>query len=196
MTIQARHPDISLGILAGGAGRRFGGQDKGWIDLGGLPQIVRLLQQHAGATAAVLVSANRNVERYRDLGVEVVSDPWPDYPGPLAGVASLLGATRTPCLVTLPVDAYGLPADLIDRIASALRCCTGVVSVSDCDGPQPLFAGYPRALATPARDAFERGERSVLAWQRSLPGAVVELSGIRLGNRNQPGDGPGDIGSG
>lgn len=181
--------ELTLGILAGGAGRRCGGQDKGWIEIDGTPQVVGLLDRYAAQVAAVIISANRNVERYRALGVEVVADRWPDYPGPFAGLLMLLEATTTRFLLTLPVDLERPPDELIARIAAA---CDGehVLVCEDDDGVQPLIACYPRTVLSAARAAFARGERAVRRWQGELEPRPLRLAGITVGNRNQLRDRP------
>jgi molybdopterin-guanine dinucleotide biosynthesis protein A len=68
----------------------------------------------------VLINANRNLERYRSLGVTVIEDRLGGYQGPLAGVASALEATRTPLLLTVPCDAPLLPHDLAWRLYQSL----------------------------------------------------------------------------
>jgi molybdenum cofactor guanylyltransferase len=188
----ALHPELTLGILAGGAGRRAGGRDKGWIEVEGRPAIERLVERFAAEAAEVVISANRNLERYRALGVRVVEDAAPGFPGPLAGVVALLQATRTRWLLTVPVDVETLPADLLSRIGAVLvreeigREADALLIVDD-DGPQPMFAAYPAGLDEAARRAFAAGERSVIAWQASLASRSLQLPGQRLGNRNRPG---------
>ena len=189
-----RHPELSLGILAGGAGRRVGGRDKGWIEIDGRPAIERLVDRFRGEVAEIVVSANRTLERYRALGLRVVGDTEPGHPGPLAGVVALLAATHTRWLLTLPVDLVAVPGDFLDRIAAALPAAGDadadrrVVVVHDDDGCQPLFAAYPRRLADEAQRAFAAGERSVMRWQAALATTALRLPGT-LGNRNLPGPG-------
>jgi molybdenum cofactor guanylyltransferase len=179
-----RHADVTLGILAGGAGSRCGGRDKGWIEVDGVAQIERMLAAYAPDAARVVISANRNLARYRALAADVVSDEWPDYPGPLAGVVGLLDAVRTAWLVMLPVDLVTRPAGLVARLRGAADAQRPVV-VEDEDGVQPLVACYPRQLAGVARQSFAAGERSVRRWQAACDAQLLRLDGIRLGNRNR-----------
>jgi molybdenum cofactor guanylyltransferase len=176
---------VALGILAGGRGERFGGRDKGWIELQGKPLVRRVIDALGGTVDRVMVSANRHLDEYRALGVEVIPDRWPDHPGPLAGVATLLGASGEDWLLTVPVDARHVPADL----ASRMLACRGeevlqVVAAQDDDGLQPLFALYPRALSAHAIDTFESGRRSVREWQHRFPVYPCRFAGQRFGNLN------------
>lgn len=176
---------VALGILAGGRGERFGGQDKGWIELEGRPLVLRMLDALQGQVDESLVSANRQLERYRALPVSVVPDRWPDHPGPLAGVASLLDALRQDWLLTVPVDARILPAAFAARMLAARGSdVLQVVVAQDDEGLQPLFALYPRALRAHAVETFESGRRSVREWQHRFPVYPCRFEGHRFGNLN------------
>ena len=176
---------LALGILAGGRGTRFGGRDKGWIEVDGVAQIWRVLNALSGAVDRVLINANRHLDEYRGLGVEVVPDRWPDHPGPFAGLATLFAELREDALLTVPVDARRIPDDFVAR----MRAHRGperfhVVVAEDEDGMQPLFALYPAALAANAVENFEVGKRSVREWQHRFPTYVCRFPGLRFGNLN------------
>lgn len=176
---------VALGILAGGRGARFGGRDKGWVALDGRPLVQRTLDALRPQVAQVLVSANRNLDQYRALGVHVVPDLWPEHPGPLAGVASLLDALQDDWLLTVPVDSRTLPGNYAAHMFAARGAePLHVVVARDEAGLQPLFALYPRALAAHARETFESGRRSVRDWQHRFPVYPCEFPALRFGNLN------------
>ena len=182
------HGEVALGILAGGRGERFGGRDKGWIDVAGRPQIARVLEAVRPQASRVMVSANRHLDDYAALGVEVVRDRWPGHPGPLAGIASLLSEARD-WLATVPVDVAALPADYAARLGDARGAeAFSIVVAEDDDGLQPLFALYPAALAAHARETLESGRRSVRDWQHRFPVYPCRFAGARFGNLNSPAD--------
>ena len=184
-------PGVALGILAGGRGERFGGRDKGWVEVQGVPQVTRVLSALASQADTVLVSANRHLDDYAALGVRVVRDEFPDHPGPLAGIAALLAACDRPWLLTVPVDALRLPGDYAMRMLAA-REGEGfhVVVAEDDEGLQPLFALYPAALAAHARETLDGGRRSVREWQHRFPVHPCRFDGMRFGNLNSPDDLP------
>ena len=91
-------------VLAGGRARRMAGRDKGLIELAGRPMVHWVVQRLVPQTASVLISANRNVERYADLGFEVIRDVDDGFLGPLAGISAGLTQAATPWLVTVPCD--------------------------------------------------------------------------------------------
>ncbi len=161
----------SAGILAGGAGSRFGGMDKGWIELRGRPLIEWTIEAVRPQATEVLVSANRNLERYRALGVTVLGDAGRaegdggSYDGPLAGLVRLLGAAGHEWLLCLPCDAVRIPADLGRQFALAIEASAADIAVlADADGLHPTFCLVRTSLAADARRCFEEGERGLKRW--------------------------------
>jgi len=78
---------VTVAILAGGQGRRFGGQDKGLIKVLGKPLIEHILGQlsqesakgNAKETANIVINANRNQAVYKEYGYPVIKDTMADY---------------------------------------------------------------------------------------------------------------------
>ena len=52
-------------ILAGGQGRRMGGQDKGLIEFNGKPLVSILIDKLEQQSGERIINANRNQQRYR-----------------------------------------------------------------------------------------------------------------------------------
>ena len=178
---------ITLGILAGGRATRLGGVDKAWIERGGVPQVLRWQRRFAGETAALLVSANRDLSRYAEAGLEVVTDRFADSLGPIAGLDALLYNCRTPWLMTLPVDLIGVNECLVPSLCAS-RSDNGAFA-TDADGPQPLVALWRVEAASPAvATAIGRGNGAIHAVQTTLGMAPVRFEGVRFGNLNTPED--------
>lgn len=156
----------SAGILAGGAGARFGGQDKGWVEYRRRPLIEWTLDALRPQAAELLISANRNLERYRALGARVVGDDRPGaHEGPLAGLVQLLGAARQEWLLCVPCDALVIPPDLATRFAALIAAEHADLAVlADEAGIHPTFCYVRSALAGDARRCFESGERAPRNW--------------------------------
>lgn len=156
----------SGGVLAGGAGARFGGLDKGWVEFEGRPLIAWTLDALRPQAAELLISANRNLERYRALGAKVLGDPDPEvFEGPLAGLVQLLSAASQDWLLCVPCDALHLPADLAARFAECAAAGQADIAVlTDTQGIHPTFCYIRTALAEDARRCFETGERAPRNW--------------------------------
>jgi len=148
-------------ILAGGRGRRMGGQDKGWVIWQGRPLIEHVLERLLPQVDNVIISANRNLERYRALGYAVVEDNrvHGGYAGPLAGMLAGLERATAGWVACVPCDAPVLPADLVARLLSAAIAAGGAPALAVSAGRrQPVFCLLPRALAPRLAQALAGGE--------------------------------------
>ena len=69
-------------VLAGGQGRRMGGIDKGLQELEGRPLAQWVLDRLSPQVGSVLISANRNLDRYAELGCRCCPIRWMATPAP------------------------------------------------------------------------------------------------------------------
>lgn len=166
--------DITGLVLAGGRATRMGGSDKGLVEFGGRTLVERVLERLRPQVASLLISANRNVERYRALGACPVlldaDDGLEPFPGPLAGMLAGLRAARTPWVAVVPCDAPFLPADLVCHLADALAGSRAAVAYG---GPkiEPLFCLLNVDLADDLAAALAHGERRAEGWLRGVAAA-------------------------
>ena len=164
-------------ILAGGRGRRMGGADKGLQELGGRPMAAHVLERLAPQVDAVLISANRNLERYAELGCPVLPDTLDGYAGPLAGLQAALAQATTPLLVTAPCDSPFLPANLVARLHDGLVAQQAELAVAFAAGRVHRAFCLLRRELLPGLDAFlAAGERRVGLWHASLKVAEVDFN--------------------
>ncbi|WP_295448650.1 molybdenum cofactor guanylyltransferase MobA [uncultured Thiodictyon sp.] len=164
-------------ILAGGAARRLGGQDKGLWSFAGRPLVEWVIRALAPQVGTLLISANRNLEHYAGYGLPVVTDLDPGFQGPLAGVRSALRAARTDWIVTLPCDGPYPAPDLVARLVQALHDQRGELAVAT-DGRriQPVHALLPVALAADLEAFLDTGERKPTLWYARHRVALADLS--------------------
>lgn len=154
-------PPCSVLLLAGGRGQRLGGRDKGLVEWRGRPLIEHLHQLVRPLTDDLIVSCNRNAERYQAYADRLVQDDTPDYPGPLAGIRAGLAVARHPWLLVLPCDAPCLDEALIAQLRRAAQVDPEHPQIlHDGEHWEPLFCIIPRALAGAVEQAWQRGERS------------------------------------
>ncbi len=159
------HPLTGV-ILAGGASRRMGGQDKGLVVFRGRPLVEWVAEALAPQVDELIIIANRNLDAYRALGFAVFSDLRPDFPGPLAGFEAALTHARHPWLVTCPTDAPLLPADYVLRLCPP---CPNTPAVAIIDGrSQPVFSLLPRSALPALSATLDAGTRKVQSWLATL----------------------------
>lgn len=186
-------------ILAGGAGSRVGGVDKGLLALCGRPLVEHVLERMRPQCGRMLIVANRNLDDYARYA-PTVHDEHKGHAGPLAGLLAAFAFTIANrhalprWLLTAPVDCPDPPFDLAARLRAALarnaqaRCA----SVRRAGKPQPLFAlyrvrGRPEAWRVSAQAAL-REHGSPWRWHAALGAIAVDFDGPgeTFHNLNEP----------
>ena len=165
---------VTAAILAGGAGSRLHGRDKGLQPLAGKPLIAHVAAALRSQAGAVLICINRNASEYAAYGATCF-DGVAGYRGPLAGIAAALHVCTTGWLLTVPVDCPRPPIDLARRLHAAVAHGARAAVAHDGGRRQPLFALYARDCATQAADALSR-DLPVWRWQDELGGVEVDFA--------------------
>lgn len=179
-------PDCSVLLLAGGRGQRMGGADKGLLDWQGRPLIAWLHERVRPLTDDLIISCNRNAERYAPFADRLVSDEVADYQGPLAGIRAGLRVARHTNLLILPCDAPQLDNALLQALLS--QAGERAVVLRQGEFLEPLFSIIPCTLQADLERAWQAGERSPQRWLRSLVPLTVDCppGDPRLANLNTP----------
>lgn len=165
---------LVVAILAGGAGRRIGG-DKPRRLLGG----ARLLD-HALTRARVIAAPSILVARSPDQvagfdGTVVVDAPGIE--GPLAGLLSALSwaaATGADRVMTLACDMPFLPYDLHHRLEQALTSEVGCAVAASEGQLHPVCALWRTAVVPTLVRRAEEGRLSLRGLSEAVGYAVVD----------------------
>lgn len=186
--------DITLAILAGGAGSRMG-RPKGELAIGGKPILEWILSnlRWSGPTLLVTAPGRKRPPGWRRFDVEV-SDPVAGL-GPLRGIITALENARTDRLIVSPVDMPFMAAENVRWLASQQG--GGVLLRRTCEGRdqiEPLPLLVHRALLPGLRTCLEQGRKSVRGLATE-PGfrvvdAPVDWHDHVWTNLNFPGDMP------
>lgn len=167
--------NITAVILAGGQGSRLGGLDKGLIELKKVPLVKHLIERIQPQVSNIIISANRNLERYSNFGFPVYKDDIADYAGPLAGILKALQHCKNDWLLTIPADSPFIPHDLVQRL-NENRKDNKVVIPHDGEFLQPTFALIHKSL-TPSLEIFlQQGERKARVWMQQQAHSIVDFS--------------------
>lgn len=158
-------------ILAGGAGQRMGGADKGLACLQGRSMIEYVIDSIKPQVDSIIIVANRNLDSYGAYGYPVHADILPGHAGPLVGILTGLEACPTSHALFVPADAPQLPGDLAERLQAR-----GAPAFVVSDGSwQPLCCLLRRRDRAALRQAVNSGQRSPRQWLQSLGAAPVEF---------------------
>ena len=167
----------------------MGGADKGLVDYQGRPLIEWVLAALAPQVGEIVISANRNLDRYAAYGRRVLPDTLPDFQGPLAGVLAALQAVTADWLLVVPCDTPHLPADLALRLLGTAQLEGVPLAVAE-DAVRVHHSCF--LVRTDQREhlaAFlARGERAVRRWQAELSSTTVRFAAACFANLNSPDD--------
>ena len=201
VTVIKRYDQVSAFILGGGTSSRMG-KAKGLLEFGGQPlilRIARLVEPRVCFAAAV-----GSPERYAALGLQVIEDRYfgnpgegDRTPGPLAGLASALTATRTDWNLILACDLPYLTGEWLDwLLGRAVVSGAQIVMPHTAGGLEPLAAVYRRECSEPIIAALHRGVRKVtdaveqfrIEFVAELDWRDIDPGGRVLRNMNAPED--------
>jgi molybdopterin-guanine dinucleotide biosynthesis protein A len=158
---------VAAFILAGGVSSRMG-REKGLLEFGGEPLIVRMARLIEPFVTEVTIAGPP--ERYAALGLRAIPDH--NFGGgegteavrtPLVGIATALNATNMPWNLILACDLPYLTAEWLDwLLARAVDSSAQIVMPRTSGGLEPLAAVYRKECAAPILVALKRGVRKVI----------------------------------
>jgi molybdenum cofactor guanylyltransferase len=139
-----------------------------------IEHVIAALEPQAGD---LIISANRNLDRYRNYGYPVVTDTSGGYSGPLAGLASGMQAADTRHVLCIPCDAPLVPATVAAVLMQALHDDQAHTSVAH-DGVrmQPLFALLRSELLGALLAYLDAGGHRVESWCRRQRLTLADFS--------------------
>ncbi len=167
---------LVVAILAGGAGRRIGGEKPRRL-LGGARLLDHALT-HARAVAVPCILVARSPEQVAGFDGTMVLDT-PGIEGPLAGLLSALswaaaaGADR---VMTLACDMPFLPDDLHHRLEQALTSEVGVAVAASDGRLHPVCALWRTAVVPMLVQRAGEGRLSLRGLGEAVGCAVVDWS--------------------
>jgi len=149
-------------ILAGGSAKRMG-EDKRFLKVHNenlLDRQVSILRKHFDR---IIISAN-DPEKLAYLKLPVIRDENLGR-GPLEGLTSVLGASRTEYNFVIAVDIPQIDMELVGKMSTHMQHASAVIPVCVDGRIEPLFAFYSRGCIPIFREALNGGE---LAIHRAL----------------------------
>lgn len=171
-------PRLLGAVLAGGAGKRFGGP-KGPADVGGRSLVSRAVETLSAVVSPVLVVSSRPVG---PVDAAVIPDLTPGA-GPLAGLEAALVEADARGLDGVFLLACDLPLvepGVVRAVAGALGTAGAVAPARTGGGVEPLCAAWAVGSLAAVREALASGDRSLHALFRAVGGtalAPTELPG-------------------
>lgn len=167
---------VTAVILAGGKASRMHGVDKGLITLGDKPLIEHVIARLQPQVQQIIISANRNLDTYRQFGLPVLTDQNHDYLGPLAGIATAMQQCTTEYLLVQPCDCPFLPHDLAEKMTAAIIANNADVCLAfDGRRLQPLVALLSVSLLDRLDQSIAAGKLKVERWMLEQDHCMAEF---------------------
>ncbi|RBW51168.1 molybdenum cofactor guanylyltransferase MobA [Marinobacter sp. F3R11] len=188
-------PEKACGLLlAGGAGTRMNGKDKGLLCWRDRPMAHWVAEALGASATPVFISANRSLEEYRLLGDVLEDAPGFKGQGPLAGL--LAGLTEAEkrgfdAVLVCPCDTPGIEAGVFQRLLTVWREQPDVPVIAECHGrTHPLHGVYPVSLAGLLEAQLRNDNRRVMAFAKAAGVKTLDCSDAEeaFKNRNRPED--------
>ncbi|CAK1696000.1 molybdenum cofactor guanylyltransferase [Vibrio crassostreae] len=162
-------------ILAGGQASRMGGKDKGLVELNGSPLIQYVINKLSQQDVSITINANRNLDSYQAFA-PVVSDSFPDYPGPLGGIHAGLKNASTDWVGFVPCDSPQISDDLVERFCSAVKEDSDILVAHDGEFKQPVFTLFHKRVLPKLEAFLERGDRKIILLYKECVTEYVDFS--------------------
>ncbi|MGO1693364.1 MAG: molybdenum cofactor guanylyltransferase MobA [Marinobacter sp.] len=192
--IKAQPKNACSLLLAGGAGTRMNGQDKGLIHWCERPMAHWVADALRAISSPLLISANRSLEEYRLLGHVLEDSVEFKGQGPLAGL--LAGLTEAQkrgfdAVLVCPCDTPGIQPELFRRLFTAWREQPDLPVIAQCDGrAHPLHGIYPVSLAGLLENQLRNDNRRVMVFAEIAGAKTLNCldAADSFKNRNRPED--------
>lgn len=165
--------EVSCIILAGGQGTRAGGKDKGLLPYNNKPLIEHVINAIEPQVDDIVISANRNIDTYKQYGTSVIGDTTQDYQGPLAGIAACISHCKHKLILIVACDMPNLPVDLTARLTSAIE--NKAICIATVDDHHQLAMLITADVKDSVLQNLDKQQLKLIQWVQSLPHATVSF---------------------
>ncbi|MGP4075266.1 molybdenum cofactor guanylyltransferase [Halobacillus sp. K22] len=143
-------------ILAGGGSTRMG-KDKAWLNLGGQPVVVRILNELQKTVSTVVMNQNDET----DLPIPSIQDIYRDA-GPLGGLHTVMKRREEEWFFLSACDTPFIHKSVYDYLSSFANETSDAV-IPEYEGRlQPLSGIYRKSCLPIVEKLLDNGERKVI----------------------------------
>lgn len=170
-------------ILAGGKASRMNYRDKALLPLLGPTLIERVIALAGPQVDELLISVNRQPEKFAFLDLPLIPDHELPFAGPLLGIHSAMrwlaehrAAARHTHIACFAADVPRFPEDLVTALATGLEQAGAQLAVCRCEQQiQPLFSLWSLDCLPVIAQAIEEGLYGPKLMLPRLPSIEVDI---------------------
>lgn len=173
-------------ILAGGEGKRMRGMDKGLAQYKNTPLIKLVIKKIEPQVSNIIISANRNIEQYKNFGYPVVTDLDSAsnqknnndvYQGPLAGIAASLPLCTNEWVFIIACDMPLISDTIVSQLENNLKANNDkTIVIAEANKKLQLAMLLNKNLLTSIQLSLENNQLKLMQWVSSNQISVVEFS--------------------
>jgi len=173
---------VTGAVLAGGAARRYGGQPKGLLTIGGrriLDRVVDLLGAVTGREPVLIANAADAATWRPDL--HTIPDARPGL-GTLGGIFTAVTAAAGRRTLCLAWDMPFLPAELLRALLAKAASGSFDAVLPESEGRrglEPLCAVYGPACAPAIARRLDRGDLKAIAFHPDVRVGILPLAEVQ-----------------
>lgn len=168
--------EISGILLAGGKARRMGGINKGAQLLGGRTLAGLVIERMEPQVNSIFISSNDFAAEFDSYGYPVFKDVRQNYPGPLAGIETILKQDLGgPWYFVSPTDTPFLPRNLAELLHKAAKEKQALCVFPTHKGKkEPLHCLLHKDVLPSLTSFLDSNKRSVLGFLEHLGAFELE----------------------
>lgn len=170
-------------ILAGGRSRRMGSSDKALLPWERATLLEQVIARAQPQVDRLIISSNSASEEIANLGLKVIKDTIPDYPGPLAGIIGAMEwALNEPgkhqWLATFATDTPFVPQSFVPQcLQQAINEGVDVVHAQNAGRDHYVMAVWRISMLPHLQEQFAGGVRALKVIMANCRAQASEFTG-------------------
>jgi len=165
-------------VLAGGAGRRVEGLNKGLLKYQDRALIEHVVDRIKPQVAQLVISANHDIDKYQQYSKTVIRDEQESYQGPIAGILASIDSINENANITAVLvctcDTPKLPETLFARLSAVLKKSITVSVAHDGERRQNLHCLIKREAWPSLLEFYDSGGRAIHRWYNQVQVELIE----------------------
>lgn len=174
---------IDGGIISGGLANRMNGADKGLQLFNNKPMAQWVFNALSPVVRKVIINCNRNESSYKEISPHITSDSISGFPGPLAGLISIMEFSDADYFLISPCDTPLLSEKFVKRLLTTLHRkiednpnIQALLAVQTTDKKQPLHLCISKYYQDSLRKFVDSGNSKVMLWMSENNAQWVDFS--------------------